>query len=451
MGAGAGQEWRCLTGNERIRMLHFPANYFDNVNLTEDERASLAGDPFSVKAFSRLMHACGLGVWSPAKTRMKNDRVVTSNGEPEVKVQPHDDAPIGEERGKIKLEGRQAVSEKIAARLRATLLNAVNEKQDTHTGPYGLVKIKSTDSNDTNWMVRGYRTLRKMLPAIRELPFLNKEAFDGILVTVVTEDDQTQVIKLPEGTELLYIWTLSGRASLQWGEGQLRVQGSISKLSVKAEETDMITVRLFSRDAIPGLAYRVSERKPKAIVKEANRAGPTPYQPGEAPMKKYGDPVPKTDALDIECHRIRTRQEEDQEIHPYIVLFEQGMGELRKKYGQKTAELTNRHKDDYEMVDGILARWVNLPGDGGRLVTVVPEGGARSTSINGQRRVLTWRAWMLHHAHNTAAGGHVVADGVESKILSMGWWSNLHKDREAWVSRCITCRAVKGHTFGSST
>ena len=58
---------------------------------------------------------------------------------------------------------------------------------------------------------------------------------------------------------------------------------------------------------------------------------------------------------------------------------------------------------------------------------------------------------MLHHAHNTAAGGHVGAEWVESSILSVGWWTNLHKDCEAWVSRCITCRAVKGHTHGSST
>ena len=69
----AGQEWRCFTGSERIRILQFPANYFDNVNLTEDERASLAGDTFSVKVSSRLMHACGLGVWPPTKTRMEND------------------------------------------------------------------------------------------------------------------------------------------------------------------------------------------------------------------------------------------------------------------------------------------------------------------------------------------------------------------------------------------
>ena len=270
----------------------------------------------------------------------------------------------------------------------ASLLNAANEKQDTHTGPYGLVKIKSLDSNDTNWMVRGYRTLRKMLPAIRELPFLNMEAFDGILVTVVTEDDQMQVIKLPEGTELLCIWTLSGRASLQWGEGQLRVQGSISKLSVKAEETDVITVRLFSRDAVLGLAYQVGERKPTAIVKEANRAGLTLRQPDEAPMKKYGDPVLKTDALDIGRHRIRTHQEEDPEIHPYMVLFEQGMGELRKKCGQKTAELTNRHKDDYKMVDGILTRWVNL------------RTGRRRTSRHGHPR---WRHQVDEHQRPEAS------------------------------------------------
>ena len=41
------------------------------------------------------------------------------------------------------------------------------------------------------------------------------------------------------------------------------------------------------------------------------------------------------------------------------MLFEQGMSELRTRYGQKTAKLTNRHEDDYKMVDGTLTRWVN--------------------------------------------------------------------------------------------
>ena len=85
--------------------------------------------------------------------------------------------------------------------------------------PFSCKACPGIEPDDTNWIVRGYRILRKMLPAIRELPFLNMEAFDGIPVTIMTEGDQTQVIKPPEGTELFYIWTLSGRASLQWGEG----------------------------------------------------------------------------------------------------------------------------------------------------------------------------------------------------------------------------------------
>ena len=85
------------------------------------------------------------------------------------------------------------------------------------------------------------------------------------------------------------------------------------------------------------------------------------------------------------------------------------------------------------------------------IVTVIREGGARSIGASGQRRVLTWKAWVLHHAYTTAASGHVGAHGVESKIRTVGWWSNLHKDREAWVSRCITRCAVKGHTLGTST
>ena len=93
------------------------------------------------------------------------------------------------------------------------------------------------------------------------------ESFDGIFVTVVTEDDQTQVVKAPEATELFHIWSLPGRASLQRGRIQLRSQGSISKLSGKAEKTDVIAVRLFSRDAILRLAYQVNGRNPKAVVK----------------------------------------------------------------------------------------------------------------------------------------------------------------------------------------
>ena len=44
------------------------------------------------------------------------------------------------------------------------------------------------------------------------------EAFDGIHVPVVTENDQSQVVKLPGGAETFYLRTLSGRAPLQWGD-----------------------------------------------------------------------------------------------------------------------------------------------------------------------------------------------------------------------------------------
>ena len=103
------------------------------------------------------------------------------------------------------------------------------------------------------------------------------------------------------------------------------------------------------------------------------------------------------------------------------------------------------------MSDGILWPWIHVSGGGSRLLMAVTEGGYRANTVNGKRHVLSWRAWMLHHAHNTAAGGHVGADGVENKILTVGWWSDLRKDCEAWVSRCITCRAIKGHTLGAST
>ena len=38
------------------------------------------------------------------------------------------------------------------------------------------------------------------------------------------EIEQIQMVKLPAGTETFFIWMLSGRASLQWGGGQLRAR-----------------------------------------------------------------------------------------------------------------------------------------------------------------------------------------------------------------------------------
>ena len=348
---GTGDQWRQLNANERLRMLHFPSNYFENIKLTEDEGCALAGDPFSTKIFGRLLHAAGLGIWPCLKITMVNGQLVASEKEKEERRQPHDDAPIGAERGRITLEGRETIPESTAARLRAALLNAVTEK-----GPYGLVM-------GAEWKLRGFKTLRQLLPAVRQLPFLNQEKFDGIDVKVVTENDQTQWVRLPTGTEVLFLWTLSGRASLQWGEGQLRIQGSISKVKI-APGLDTIEVKLFSRDAVLGMAYQLNGRKSKAAMKEANRAGLTPHQPDEMVTPEYGEPVLRTGALEVERWRIRSLQEEDPELNPYIVLYEKGATELRKLYGQKTAELTMRHQEDFKMSDGILGRWIHLPGGG---------------------------------------------------------------------------------------
>jgi len=46
---GTGDQWRQLNANERLCMLHFPSNYFENIKLTEGEGCALAGDPFSTK------------------------------------------------------------------------------------------------------------------------------------------------------------------------------------------------------------------------------------------------------------------------------------------------------------------------------------------------------------------------------------------------------------------
>ena len=82
---------------------------------------------------------------------------MTSSEEPEVKVQQHEGAPIGEERGQNKLEDLDYMPGETIARLRATLANAVNRK-----GPYGLMK-------DPGWRPRGLKTLRQLLPAIHQL------------------------------------------------------------------------------------------------------------------------------------------------------------------------------------------------------------------------------------------------------------------------------------------
>ena len=71
--------------------------------------------------------------------------------------------------------------------------------------------------------------------------------------------------------------------------------------------------------------------------------------------------------------------------------------------------------------------------------------------VNGKRRVLSWRSWILHHSHNTAAGGHAGAPAMESRVLTIGWWETLRKDVESWIARCVICKATKGQTVGSST
>ena len=104
---------------------------------------------------------------------MGNDRVVTSKLGARDQIQPHDDAPIGKEQGKVRWRVVKQSWRRQQTRLRAMPLNVVHVKQDTHTGPNGLIKIKSIESNTTNWVVKRFRTLRGMLPPICDLSFLN--------------------------------------------------------------------------------------------------------------------------------------------------------------------------------------------------------------------------------------------------------------------------------------
>ena len=74
---------------------------------------------------------------------------------------------------------------------------------------------------------------------------------------------------------------------------------------------------------------------------------------------------------------------------------------------------------DYEIKDGLLAKKVRLSNGEHHYVPVIPTGGARSIIWNGQKRVLTWRNWILHVLHNSTAGGHVGEHALEQRVLEV--------------------------------
>ena len=218
--------------------------------------------PFIVKIFSQLMHTCGFCIWPPAKTRVENCRVVTSNEEPEVKVQPHEGAPIGEERGQNKPKNLDYAGGD-------SISNAVNRK-----GLFGLMK-------DPGWRPRGLKTLRQLLKAIRQPPFLNMETFDDIRFLRDWANPDGEASR--RHGDLVHLDVV--RTSVSTKEGgttNVFAHGSIAKMRTKPEGLGIVTVRFFSHGAILGLACQLSESKPKAIAKDANGARLISFKQGRS-------------------------------------------------------------------------------------------------------------------------------------------------------------------------
>ena len=93
--------------------------------------------------------------------------------------------------------------------------------------------------------------------------------------------------------------------------------------------------------------------------------------------------------MDIERCRLRAGQEEDPDLAPYLCALEKGEHTLRRSYERSLAEQVVRDLGDYDIKDGLLARKVRLASGEYHWVPVIPSGGARAITWNGQKRVLT--------------------------------------------------------------
>ena len=103
----------------------------------------------------------------------------------------------------------------------------------------------------------------------------------------------------------------------------------------------------------------------------------------------------------------------------YICALEKGEHTLRRKFERSLAEQVIGDIGEYEIKDGLLGKRVRLASGECHVVPVIPTGGARAVIWNGQRRVLTWRNWILHVLHNSTAGGHVGEHALEERVLEV--------------------------------
>ena len=93
--------------------------------------------------------------------------------------------------------------------------------------------------------------------------------------------------------------------------------------------------------------------------------------------------------------------------------LEKGEHTLRRKYERSLAEQVIQDLGDYDVQNGLLARKVRLSSGEYHFVPVIPSGGARAITWNGQKSVLTWRNWILHVLHNSTAGGQSIHSNSE--------------------------------------
>ena len=159
--------------------------------------------------------------------------------------------------------------------------------------------------------------------------------YDGICL--LTGDESAALSSVPEETDRVLLYYLSGKCHIT--EGQYRH----TQLSGKAVSFEVQRSRKGSRkgsipkgslaaDAKPTVAlsgapdclcvHRLATKKSITLIKSARRAGLYPYNLPD--VGKVAD-TPRTvrspealDVVDVEHWRLRTAQEEDEEMNPFI-------------------------------------------------------------------------------------------------------------------------------------
>ena len=304
-------------------------------------------------------------------------------------------------------------------------------------GPHGLVP-RSCDADMLD--VTGHADLVRVLSNVWELPYAGVCPMDGL---TIWNSASPRYCRVPYGADQLLLIPMSGEVSLPRAEGEpVRLSGQATLLSRSSEETKLS----LKGEATLLVLYRLKQSKTVENLSKAKRAGLYPHCPSATAQKKQGVPSSSRSGplgtVDIERWRLRQGQEEDPELAPYLCVLEKGEHTLRRKFERSLAEQVVQDVGDYEIQDGLLAKKVRLSSGQYHYVPVIPSGGARAITWNGQKRMLTWKHWILHILHNTTAGGHVGEHALEQRVLEIGWWKRLGRDCHSWCMRCAVCRAV---------